>query len=89
MDVTRVRNTESELVYGLLVRLEGTTKIVRGAATWYKKEKRIKMRVTPSDPMLLRMSKLCYDEHFKPDNYSLRISIDDKECKRVNLKVSH
>ncbi|XP_065069976.1 vitellogenin-6-like [Rhopilema esculentum] len=87
MDVTRVRNTETELAYGLLVRLEGTTKIVRGAATWYKKEKRIKMRVTPSDPMLLRMSKLCYDEHLKPDNYSLRISVNDKECKRVNLEA--
>ena len=72
------------------------TKLVKGARpvqrintdiTWRKQEYKLKIRVTPSDPMLLRMKKFCYDEHFKPDNYSLKISVDDKLCKQNHVEV--
>ena len=80
-----VKNTTSEITYRMLTRLVGTAKTIVSNMNWQRQEHKLKIRVTPSDPMLLRMKKLCYDEHFKPDNYSLRISVDDKECKKVHV----
>ena len=80
-----VKDSEKEKSYYTLVTLKGTDELITIKTVWYKKDKRLSIKVTPSDPMLLRMKKLCYDEHFKPDNYSLRISVDDKECKKVHV----
>ena len=67
--------------------LTGTPKTIKVDINWQKYANKLKIQVTPSDPMLLRMKKMCYDEHFKPDNYSLKISIDDEECKMVHVKA--
>ena len=82
-----IKNTTSEYTYRAVTKLVGTPKTIVTDINWQKDDHKLKIRVTPSDPMLLRMKKLCYDEHFKPDNYSLKISVDDKECKMVHVKA--
>ena len=82
-----IKNTTSEFTYRIMTSLIGTPKTIEVDINWQKYENKLKIRVTPSDPMLLRMKKMCYDEQFKPDNYSLKISIDDKECKMVHVKA--
>ena len=81
-----VKNTTSEFTYRVTTRLVGTPKTIVTDINYQRQEHKLKIRVNPTDPMLLRMKKLCYDEHFKPDNYSWTMSVDDKECKMLHIK---
>ncbi|XP_065069314.1 vitellogenin-1-like [Rhopilema esculentum] len=85
--ITLVKNTTTEWTYKSVTRLTGTTKTITANVNFRRTDNKFQLKVTPSDPMLLRMKKLCYDEQFQPDNYSLRVSVDDKECKKVHLKA--
>ena len=67
--------------------LRGTGKKITVHTKYYKKDYKFEMKVVPSDKDLLKFEKFCYLEYFKPDNYSLKLSMD-KECKINHLKVS-
>ena len=82
-----VKDTDKQVKYHMLTRLAGTDKLIRVEVTWHKKDWKLSIEVAPTDPMLLQMRKLCYDEHFRADNYSLRISVDDAKCKMVHIKA--
>eukprot|EP00794_Sanderia_malayensis_P007894 gene7894-8748_t len=75
-------NSTGLLKYVVQTDLLGTSqnKSLKTEIFWDKQEYKIKMNILPSHFDLLNLKKICYSEQYKPDNYSLKISVHP-ECK--------
>lgn len=83
-----VKNTTSQYKYVMNIKLVGSSpaKSIKTEVSWFGQESRLKVNINPSHFDLLRLNRVCIDEQFKTDNYSLRISVHP-ECTIEHVKV--